>query len=326
MQLCKIDARIMRVIAAMQQLEAKLEPASAFDYRAIVVPLVKSYMRAHLEDLAEKDATEKSDAAREAFLAELALDSKKGSSGGSDNARHMHEKTKDKKKSKDFQKAKDSKANSGSELHMLSSETTKEISYPVAHEGEDIQAEIVNAGNGDTLEQEEEEVRRRIELEAEERKLEETLEYQRHIENEAKQKHLAEQHKRTVGINPEKVAAIAHSDTYLKQHQDDHDVNVQWKYRKEEPVVQRNGFSNAMEGFPEDGVGQKAGLPNGGSLEDGLLPSDRRSGRRHRRQKCAARLNQPVLSEKENLELKPLDEAHDDATKTLRQLQAEEDD
>ena len=45
MQLSKIDARIMRVIAAMQQLEAKLEPASAFDYRAILVPLVKSYMR-----------------------------------------------------------------------------------------------------------------------------------------------------------------------------------------------------------------------------------------------------------------------------------------
>ncbi|XP_027125792.1 uncharacterized protein [Coffea arabica] len=328
-ELSKIDARIMRVIAAMQQLEAKLEPASAFDYRAILVPLVKSYMRAHLEDLAEKDATEKSDAAREAFLAELALDSKKGSSGGSDNARHMHEKTKDKKKNKDFRKAKDSKANSGSELHMLSSETTKEISYPVTHEGEDIHAEIVNAGNGDTLEQEEEEFRRRIELEAEERKLEETLEYQRRIENEAKQKHLAEQHKRTVGINPEKVAAIAHSDTYLKQQEDDHDVNVQWKYRKKEPMVQKNGFSNAMEGFLEDGVegvGQKAGLPNGGSIEDGLLPSDRRSGRRNRRQKGAARLNQPVLSEKENLEFKSLDEAHDDGTKTLRQLQAEEDD
>lgn len=64
--------------------------------------------QAHLEDLAEKDATEKSDAAREAFLAELALDSKKGG-GGSDNARHMHEKAKDKKKNKEYRKAKDSK-------------------------------------------------------------------------------------------------------------------------------------------------------------------------------------------------------------------------
>lgn len=47
----------------------------------------------------------------------------------------------------------------------------------------------------DYLKQQEEELRRKIELEAEERKLEETLEYQRRIEEEAKQKHLAEQFK-----------------------------------------------------------------------------------------------------------------------------------
>ncbi|XP_027125795.2 uncharacterized protein [Coffea arabica] len=240
----------------------------------------------------------------------------------------MHEKTKDKKKSKDFRKAKDSKANSGSELHMLSSETTKEISYPVAHEGEDIQAEIVNAGNGDTLEQEEEEVRRRIELEAEERKLEETLEYQRRIENEAKQKHLAEQHKRTVGINPEKVAAIAHSDTYLKQQQDDHDVNVQWKYRKKRTHGTEEWIFKCHGRFSRGWCWRswtKSWLAQRGKLRGWPFASDRRSGRRNRRQKCATRLNQPVLSEKENLELKTLDEAHDDATKTLRQLQAEED-
>ena len=62
-----------------------------------------------MEDLAEKDATEKSDAAREAFLAELALDSKKDVRGGNDNSRHTQEKTKDKKKNKDYRKAKDSK-------------------------------------------------------------------------------------------------------------------------------------------------------------------------------------------------------------------------
>lgn len=67
------------------------------------------FLQSHLEDLAEKDATEKSDAAREAFLAELALDSKKGTGGGSDNVKHMHEKTKDKKKNKDNRKTRDSK-------------------------------------------------------------------------------------------------------------------------------------------------------------------------------------------------------------------------
>lgn len=67
------------------------------------------FLKAHLEDLAEKDATEKSDAAREAFLAELALDSKKGVRGGNDNSRHTQEKSKDKKKNKEYKKAKDSK-------------------------------------------------------------------------------------------------------------------------------------------------------------------------------------------------------------------------
>ena len=65
--------------------------------------------QAHLEDLAEKDATEKSDAAREAFLAELELDSIKGISGGSEHSRHIQEKAKDKKKNKDHRRTKDSK-------------------------------------------------------------------------------------------------------------------------------------------------------------------------------------------------------------------------
>ena len=48
---------------------------------------------------------------------------------------------------------------------------------------------------GDHLKQNEEEFRCRVELEAEEKKLEETLEYQRRIEDEAKKKHFAEQFK-----------------------------------------------------------------------------------------------------------------------------------
>lgn len=45
MQLSKIDARITRNVSEMQQLELKLGPVSANDYRAILVPLVKSYLR-----------------------------------------------------------------------------------------------------------------------------------------------------------------------------------------------------------------------------------------------------------------------------------------
>jgi len=54
----------------------------------------------------------------------------------------------------------------------------------------------------DYLKHQEEEFRRKVELEAEERKLEETLEYQRRIEEEAKQKHLAEQFKNAAGTSP----------------------------------------------------------------------------------------------------------------------------
>lgn len=62
-------------------------------------------LKAHIEDLAEKDAIEKSDAAREAFLAELELDSKKGAGNGNDSFKQMN-KMKDKKKSKDFKRHK----------------------------------------------------------------------------------------------------------------------------------------------------------------------------------------------------------------------------
>lgn len=58
-----------------------------------------------MEDLAEKYATEKSDAARKAFLAELTLDSKKRIVNGNDGARH--DKSKEKK---NLRKIKDVKA------------------------------------------------------------------------------------------------------------------------------------------------------------------------------------------------------------------------
>lgn len=45
MQLSKIDARIMKKVTEMQKLELKLGPISAYDYRVILLPLVKSYLR-----------------------------------------------------------------------------------------------------------------------------------------------------------------------------------------------------------------------------------------------------------------------------------------
>jgi hypothetical protein len=76
--------------------------------------------------------------------------------------------------------------------------------------------------------QQEEEFRLKFELEEEERKLEETLEYQRRIENEAKQKHLAEQHKKSTRACTEKVAEGL-QDFYSITYVDDQDVHEQLK-------------------------------------------------------------------------------------------------
>ncbi|TYI90186.1 hypothetical protein E1A91_D03G103500v1 [Gossypium mustelinum] len=347
-ELSKIDARIMRNVTGMQQLEVKLEPVSAHDYQSVLLPLVKSYLRVHLEDLAEKDATEKSDAAREAFLAELARDSKKGIRGGNDNSRHSQDKSKDKKKNKEFRKSKDSKVSGGNELHILTDETAEQVSLAVASDGDHLGSEVVSV-NSDDLKQQEEELRRKIELEAEERKLEETLEYQRRIENVAKQKHLAEQNKKTNQAYAKNARDGLH-DAYLEVG----DLDIK------EHLARRNGVVNNWNSIPVSNANGsvvpvthnkfKQGLSNGSVSEDGLLPSERRTGRKGRRHKSSNKFldgKSPVVSsEKESIQVgsshvhveeqvRYVDGVPTDSvvsvsgegnTKTLGQLQAQEDD
>ncbi|WOL03975.1 hypothetical protein Cni_G12695 [Canna indica] len=185
-ELNKIDARIMRNVTVMQQWEAKLGPASALDYRTVVLPIVKSFLRVRLDELVDKDATEKSDAAREAFLAELALDAKKSVNKGND-AKHAHEKPKDKKKNKDNRKNKDQKVLGNGDQYSDHHDSAEQSEFLV--DGDVLEHDF--EASGDYLKQQEEEFNLRVEAEI--RKLEETLEYQRRIEDEAKQKHLAEQ-------------------------------------------------------------------------------------------------------------------------------------
>ncbi|XP_076903459.1 uncharacterized protein LOC143558512 isoform X2 [Bidens hawaiensis] len=214
-ELSKIDARIMRNLSGMQQLEAKLGPLCANDFRLIVEPLVKSYLRARLENLAEKDATEKSDAAREAFLAELALDSKKGSA---DAPKHLNDKLKDKRKNKEYRKTKDVKAISTGESHVLPNGNAEMISSDAIVIDEQPNESVDEVG---VFHQQEDEARRRkIELEAEERKLEETLKYQRRIEDEAKQRHLAEQHKNNSRMTPMSTEPVKQSNGLLSPTED----------------------------------------------------------------------------------------------------------
>ncbi|KAL9375231.1 hypothetical protein Peur_032110 [Populus x canadensis] len=316
-ELSKIDAQIMRNVSGMQQLELKLESVSALDYRSILLPLVKSYMRAHLEDLAEKDATEKSDAAREAFLAELALDSKKGTQGRSDNSRNTLEKGKDKRKNKEYKKTKDSKVVAASEQKLLQDATNGRGSFPDASDGNYPDSQSHLSVSDDDLKQQEEEFRWKIEIEEEERMLEESLEYQRRIENEAKQKHLAEQqHKKSNLTFPEKLSGGLHDYCFDPAAADS----------REPLLTQKRGLPNNLEGIPMTTASE---LSTGGSVEGG--PSDRRPGRRSRRQKSSSRSsdgkNQPMLSETENTEIGSItSNLGDSATKTLRQLKVEEED
>lgn len=114
-------------------------------------------------------------------------------------------------------------------------------SSPVASDDEDSGMKPVASMNDDDSKQEEQELRRKIELEAEERKLEETLEYQRRIENEAKQKHLAEQRKKTTGLIPEK-GVTGLSDSYLNPSAVDHNAQEQLEHFKKVSIQCANSL------------------------------------------------------------------------------------
>jgi hypothetical protein len=225
-ELSRIDAQMMRNVTGMQQLELKLGPVSSNDYQIVLLPLVKSYMRAHLEALAEKDATEKSDAAREALLFELALDSKKEGRGRNDNSKHTLEKSKDKKKIKDTRKLKNLKATIGND-HRFNGDSIEHSLLSVASFGDHSEADVVSEAI-EALSDEEEEYRRCNELEEEERKLAKTLEYQRRIENEAKEKHIAEQKKKYSCSDPMNVTEAVYDDC-IENFFDDADLQEQEK-------------------------------------------------------------------------------------------------
>ncbi|KAI4303876.1 hypothetical protein MLD38_039462 [Melastoma candidum] len=342
-EISKIDARIMRNVANMQQLELKLESLSGYDYREIIVPLVKSYMKIRLEDLAEKDATEKSDAAREAFLAELALDSKKSLKGGIDNSKQAPERSKDKKKHKENRKNKDPRAGGINEHPLINHDTDEVDSLPAVSDDDHKDIDLPLVPNETEL-KEMEEMRRKIELEAEERKLEETLEYQRRLEDEAKQRQLAEQHKKLAGTSLKKKEEMF-LDMNLEVQADGDDKQKQSTNHIQSG--EENGLVDADEvesAFPVLDIAvasatnrrsmvveKSEGLSNGVFLEEGVI-SDRRSGRRGRRHKHSSKSSEgkQETSVKGNLELKgrrvEILTNQDHQSKTLRQLQAEEDD
>ncbi|KAL0678583.1 hypothetical protein Bca4012_006564 [Brassica carinata] len=341
-ELNRIDARMMRGATVVQQLELKLGPASSNDYQIVMLPLVRSYMRAHLEALAEKDATEKSDAASKAFLVELALDSKKEARGRNDHSKHTQEKPKDKKKNKHSKKLKDSKASVGND-HRFNVDSVEHSLPSVASFGDPSEADVVPEAVESSKEQEEE-CRRRTELELDEIKLEETLEYQRRIEDEAKGKHIAEQQKKYSSLVTTSDAEAVH-DICRDGVVVDLDLREQEKSLSQENLVQRNGLPHDLEvthvyrngdsrstnhceisdaATVQDVKSQKV-VANGVATQAGVLQSDQRIGRRGRRQKTSNKVVGPSESTGKERESETLRSNGDVGTKTLRQLQAEED-
>lgn len=348
-EISKVDAEIIKCVSEVQLLELKLGHVSTYDYRAILVPLVKLYLKTLLEDLAEKDAREKSDAAGEAFLAELALDSKKIGKGGNENTRHV-EKTKDKKKNKDHRKTRDLKATSGS-MHPLFQSTNLDSDL-VSPDSEFQDHEVVSM-NDDDLEHHEEEFRRKIELEEEEKKLEETLELQRRIENEAKQKHLAEQQKKLSGTCLEEMTDKL-QDCQLKTVADGLDVQEHIRLPMQEQLAKENGCPSNLEVVlsttvngsmmptksSADSASQKINnlhqskikqdMPNGIVPENGLPLPDRRAGKKHKRNRNLSKMVDGKLEHNENIEDSNTvnqDAKHlleNNGTKVMKELQVED--
>ncbi|KAJ8640949.1 hypothetical protein MRB53_017643 [Persea americana] len=210
LELCIIDAKLMHNRIGMQRAELKFSSMSAYDYQEIVLSIVKSFLQTHLEDLVNKDATEKSDAAREALLAEVALDAKNMNRGG-DHSKKIQERSKTKKRNKDKRKAKDLKDVGYNDKLIVHQETTVQGMFPLVNKSNGRESDIVVSASCDGLKQQEE-FRLKVEIEAVERKLEETLEYQRQMENEAKQKHLEEQQKRAGEMVLDSMTEGSHTD------------------------------------------------------------------------------------------------------------------
>ncbi|CAN8278161.1 unnamed protein product [Cochlearia groenlandica] len=326
-ELSRIDAQMMRNVIGMQQLELKLGHVSSNDYHIVLLSLLKSYMRAHLEALEEKDATEKSDAAREALIAEEDRDSKEAR-GRNENSKHTQEKSKDKKKIKDTKKLKELKASIGDD-HRFNVDSAEHSLPSAASSGDHTEADVVSEAVK-ALKEQEDEYRRRIELHEEEQKLEKTLEYQRRIENEAKENHIAEQQKKKsslVSMNITEAVYNVCTDNVVN----DFDLQEQDKSLSQENGVQSNGLPHVLH------VSQ---VNRNEATQAVVSRSDQRTGRRSRRQKVSNKLGDEKCldapSESKNCEShRPgtdnerqsdtLCSNGDAGTKTLRQLQAEED-
>ncbi|KAB1212951.1 hypothetical protein CJ030_MR5G001873 [Morella rubra] len=211
-----LDAKILAIKEVMRQTELKLGVVSTYDYRSIMVHLLKSFMQAQPEDIFDKDANEKSEAATEALLEELALDSQTDMDRGCGSVG----KSKFKKKKKNRQKAKNIKLavppvfqeTSGSEEHLPFYEDKAQQTHDESCQIPEID---IRVSTSDELGQPQEE-----RLSLEERMLAEALECQKKFENEAQLKvDHAEENKKTGEAIEEDVKEISAPVVYSKNEE-----------------------------------------------------------------------------------------------------------
>ncbi|KAB1218464.1 hypothetical protein CJ030_MR3G026344 [Morella rubra] len=173
-ELCKLDAVILATNITMRLTEQKLALTTVCDYRSILVTLLRSFIREHLEDLVDKDAKAKSDAAEKVLLEELDLEAKERIDKGGDTETQERDKYKDKKKRRVHKKGMDFKE------QVALPQESEQGCFSVER-GDYPNTNIVVPVSADELKRGEE-----LEMEELERKLNDRLEYQRQIEEEAR--------------------------------------------------------------------------------------------------------------------------------------------
>ncbi|XP_052304578.1 uncharacterized protein LOC7467868 isoform X3 [Populus trichocarpa] len=152
----------MKNVASIKRMEPKFVLVSALDYQFILFYMVKSFIRAHLEDLANKDAVKKAnDAEMLLALADLAPEPSKNMTKGSDNSRKTRKKSK-LKKHKNQGKAMDEGAGGSQEHLPLDKENAEKVCHSIASDGGYSDFGIVVSTSTEDLKQMEEEHRSKI--------------------------------------------------------------------------------------------------------------------------------------------------------------------
>ncbi|KAG6741785.1 hypothetical protein POTOM_055064 [Populus tomentosa] len=159
---CENDVLIMKNVASIKRMEPKFVLVSALDYQFILFYMVKSFIRAHLEDLANKDAVKKANTAEMLLtLADLAPEPSKNMTKGNDNSRKTRKKSK-LKKHKNQGKAMDEGAGGSQEHLPLDKENAEKVCHSIASDGGCSDFGIVVSTSTEDLKQMEDEHRSKI--------------------------------------------------------------------------------------------------------------------------------------------------------------------